>query len=230
MMNEKVRGVPRPRGPDLGPRDDPPAQGGGRDGLHRRPRHGLQPGRARRDRARLHARRAEAIVVGALERKESRGAQFRLDFPERNDDEWLKHIDLSVNGGDAPKVELLSRHDHPVGAPGADVLDCACPSTRSSCAATRPSRARRRTGRSSPSTSTASAPCSTASSRRRTARTARSASAAPAAPRSAAPAACASTASPSLACHTHLDEAGRAPPRTARSSSSRWATCPCSRT
>jgi succinate dehydrogenase / fumarate reductase flavoprotein subunit len=47
---------------------------------------------------------AECIVVGALERKESRGAQFRLDFPKRNDDEWLKHINLSMNGGDAPKV------------------------------------------------------------------------------------------------------------------------------
>src|SRR6187200_2245069 len=35
---------------------------------------------------------AEAIVLGALQRKESRGAQFRLDYPERNDDEWLKHI------------------------------------------------------------------------------------------------------------------------------------------
>jgi succinate dehydrogenase / fumarate reductase flavoprotein subunit len=47
---------------------------------------------------------AACIVTGALERKESRGAQFRLDFPERNDDEWLKHINLSVNGGDAPKI------------------------------------------------------------------------------------------------------------------------------
>jgi succinate dehydrogenase / fumarate reductase, flavoprotein subunit len=47
---------------------------------------------------------AECIVVGALERKESRGAQFRLDFPKRNDDEWLKHINLSMNGSDAPKV------------------------------------------------------------------------------------------------------------------------------
>ena len=44
---------------------------------------------------------AECIVVGAIERKESRGAQFRLDFPERNDEEWLKHINLSVNGGEA---------------------------------------------------------------------------------------------------------------------------------
>ena len=47
---------------------------------------------------------AETIVVGALERKESRGAQWRLDFPGRNDDEWLKHIDISVNGADVPKV------------------------------------------------------------------------------------------------------------------------------
>jgi succinate dehydrogenase / fumarate reductase, flavoprotein subunit len=48
---------------------------------------------------------AECIVVAALERKESRGAQFRLDFPKRNDDEWLKHIDLSINGADVPKVD-----------------------------------------------------------------------------------------------------------------------------
>src|SRR4051795_2882930 len=48
---------------------------------------------------------AEAIVMGALERKESRGAQFRLDFPERNDDQWLKHITISVNGRDAPRVD-----------------------------------------------------------------------------------------------------------------------------
>jgi succinate dehydrogenase / fumarate reductase flavoprotein subunit len=47
---------------------------------------------------------AEAIVVGALERKESRGAQYRTDYPERNDDEWLKHINISVNGADVPRV------------------------------------------------------------------------------------------------------------------------------
>jgi succinate dehydrogenase / fumarate reductase flavoprotein subunit len=47
---------------------------------------------------------AEAIVVAAQERKESRGAQFRTDFPERNDDDWLKHIDVSANGAEEPKV------------------------------------------------------------------------------------------------------------------------------
>jgi succinate dehydrogenase / fumarate reductase flavoprotein subunit len=47
---------------------------------------------------------AEAIVVASEERKESRGAQFRTDFPKRNDEDWLKHIDISVNGGDEPLV------------------------------------------------------------------------------------------------------------------------------
>src|SRR5918996_516273 len=42
---------------------------------------------------------AECIVVAALERRESRGAQFRLDFPRRDDDGWLKHITLSANAG-----------------------------------------------------------------------------------------------------------------------------------
>src|SRR5947207_3006024 len=46
---------------------------------------------------------AEATVLAALERTESRGAQFRTDFPARNDDEWLKHIDISLNG-DGPEV------------------------------------------------------------------------------------------------------------------------------
>ena len=46
---------------------------------------------------------AETIVLGALERRESRGAQYRTDYPERNDDDWLKHIDISRNG-DAPEI------------------------------------------------------------------------------------------------------------------------------
>jgi succinate dehydrogenase / fumarate reductase flavoprotein subunit len=42
---------------------------------------------------------AECIVAAAIERKESRGAHTRTDFPERNDDDWLKHITLTANGG-----------------------------------------------------------------------------------------------------------------------------------
>jgi len=46
---------------------------------------------------------AETTCVGAIHRTESRGAQFRTDFPERNDEEWLKHIDLT-KGDDGPEI------------------------------------------------------------------------------------------------------------------------------
>ncbi len=46
---------------------------------------------------------AECTCVGAIHRTESRGAQFRTDFPERNDDEWLKHIDLARTD-DGPEI------------------------------------------------------------------------------------------------------------------------------
>jgi succinate dehydrogenase / fumarate reductase, flavoprotein subunit len=46
---------------------------------------------------------AECTCIAALERKESRGAQYRTDFPERNDEEWLKHIDLQ-QGDEEPEI------------------------------------------------------------------------------------------------------------------------------
>jgi succinate dehydrogenase flavoprotein subunit len=46
---------------------------------------------------------AECTCVAAIHRTESRGAQFRTDFPERNDEEWLKHIDLTRTD-DGPEI------------------------------------------------------------------------------------------------------------------------------
>ena len=49
---------------------------------------------------------AEAVAVSALERKESRGAQFRIDYPSRDDENWLKHIVVS-QGEVGPELSNL---------------------------------------------------------------------------------------------------------------------------
>jgi succinate dehydrogenase / fumarate reductase flavoprotein subunit len=46
---------------------------------------------------------AEAACMAALHRTESRGAHYRTDSPERNDEEWLKHIVLSL-GETGPEI------------------------------------------------------------------------------------------------------------------------------
>lgn len=43
---------------------------------------------------------AEVIILGALNREETRGSHFRTDFPQRRDKEWLKHTLISWNQGE----------------------------------------------------------------------------------------------------------------------------------
>ena len=40
---------------------------------------------------------ARAVVKSALYRTESRGAHFRIDFPEKDDQNWKKTITISNN-------------------------------------------------------------------------------------------------------------------------------------
>ena len=47
---------------------------------------------------------AEATVLCGIHRTESRGAQFRTDFPERDDENWLKHIDLTLGTEGEPHI------------------------------------------------------------------------------------------------------------------------------
>jgi succinate dehydrogenase / fumarate reductase, flavoprotein subunit len=48
---------------------------------------------------------AEALAVSALERKESRGSHFRTDFPDRSDDQYLKHTIIKTGKGQKQLIE-----------------------------------------------------------------------------------------------------------------------------
>jgi succinate dehydrogenase / fumarate reductase flavoprotein subunit len=46
---------------------------------------------------------AEVIIAGALARSESRGAHYRIDYPKRDDANWLKHT-LAQRTAEGPKL------------------------------------------------------------------------------------------------------------------------------
>ncbi len=41
----------------------------------------------------------EVITLGALKREETRGSHYRMDFPKRNDVDWLKHTLVALENG-----------------------------------------------------------------------------------------------------------------------------------
>ncbi len=49
---------------------------------------------------------AQAIGVSALDRKDSRGAQSRTDYPERDDENWMKHV-VVTKGEAGPEISYL---------------------------------------------------------------------------------------------------------------------------
>ena len=50
---------------------------------------------------------AETVAEGALQRRESRGAHQRLDYTERNDDDFLKHSLAFRQADGRPRIEWL---------------------------------------------------------------------------------------------------------------------------
>ena len=49
---------------------------------------------------------AEVVLVGAIARTESRGAHTRLDYPKRDDKNWLKHT-LAYHSAEGPRLDYL---------------------------------------------------------------------------------------------------------------------------
>jgi fumarate reductase flavoprotein subunit len=50
---------------------------------------------------------AQALVISAIERKESRGAHQRLDFVDRDDVNYMKHSMAYYNSNGDPRIDYL---------------------------------------------------------------------------------------------------------------------------
>ncbi len=67
---------------------------------------------------------AEATVVGALAREESRGAHYRTDFEKRDDVNWLAHSVITKHGKRA-RTDQKAGHDHHIRTERAGLLGLA---------------------------------------------------------------------------------------------------------
>ncbi len=50
---------------------------------------------------------SSALVEAATRREETRGSHWREDFPERDDADWARHVDVTLHGG-TPRLELTA--------------------------------------------------------------------------------------------------------------------------
>jgi succinate dehydrogenase / fumarate reductase flavoprotein subunit len=57
---------------------------------------------------------SEIIVRCALDRKESRGAQWRLDFPDRDDEGWGKKNLIATRDGAMVRIKTCPRPEMPL--------------------------------------------------------------------------------------------------------------------
>ena len=115
------RGLPRRRGHQDGAGDGQAAEGGGGLLLHRRPRLRLQPGRAGRDRAGLHARQRRDHLRRRHppDREPRRPVPNRLPRAQRH---RVAEAHRPLAQRRRARDQLLRRDHDPVGAAGADLL------------------------------------------------------------------------------------------------------------